>query len=74
MCEECAPYVPVVRLVGSSGFRDYFGCVYDTHSDNIQKVISLGSGLMCNAAAVCGGKIVVIDLSEKWKSLDVLGV
>ena len=60
--------------MGSSGFGDSFGSVDDAASDNIQEVISLGRGLMCNDAVICGGrmdlKIVVRDLSERWVSLD----
>ena len=78
MCEECAPSVPVTILLGLSGSVDYFGCVYDTDSDNSQEVISLGSGLMWNDADVYGGRIVlemfVRDLSDRWKSLDIESV
>ena len=53
MCEECAPSVPFSRLIGCSGFGDPFGRVDKNASDNIQEVISMVSGLMCNEAAFC---------------------
>ena len=74
MCEECAPSVPVSRLIGRSSFGDSFGRVNDAASKNIQEVISLRRGLMWNDAAVCGGRmdlnIFVGDLSERWMSLE----
>ena len=61
-------------MLGRSGFGCSFGCYDDATSDNIYGLISLMSVLMCNDAAVCGGrmdlKIVVRDLSEGWKSLE----
>ena len=72
MCEESALYFPVARLIGNSGFGDYFGHIDDAASDNIHEVIYMGSGLMCNDSAVCGRrmdlKIVVRDLSKRRKS------
>ena len=69
MCEESVLSFPVARLIGNSGFRDSFGIVDDADSKNINEVISLVSALMCNDAAVYGGrmdlKIVVKDLSEQ---------
>ena len=74
MCEECAPSVPVSRLICRSGFGDSFGRVNYAASDNTQEVISLGGVLTWNDAAVCGGRmdlnIVVRDLSERWVSLE----
>ena len=55
MCKESAPYFPVYRLLIRSGFGDYFGRVDNYASDNIHEEIYLGSGLICNDAAVCGG-------------------
>ena len=56
--EECAPSVPFYRLIGRSGFGHYFGHVEDEASDNnIQEIISLGGGLMCNNDAVCGERM-----------------
>ena len=46
----------------------------DASRDNIQEVIPMGSILMCNYAALCGGRmvfnIVVRGLSRRWKSLE----
>ena len=74
MCEECAPSVSVFVLLGCSGFGESFGCVDETVSNNIQDVVSLGSGLMCNDDAVCGGRmdlnIVMRDLSDRRKYLE----
>ena len=71
MCEEIATYLSVDRLLCRSGFLDSFSCVDDADSDNIHEIIFLGSGLMCNDAGVCGGrivlKIVVRNLSERCK-------
>ena len=41
-----APSVPVDRLLGRSGFEDYFGHVKDAASDNIYEAIYLGRGLV----------------------------
>ena len=42
--------------------------------DNVYEVITLGSGLMCNDACVCGErmnlKIIVRDISERRKYLE----
>ena len=69
MCKECAPYVPYSILLGRNGFEYYFGRVNATASSNIHALIYLVSGLMCNDAAVCNGRmyleIVVRDLSER---------
>ena len=74
MCEEFEPYFPVVILLGCSGFGDSFGCVDYAASNNIQEVISLGSGLMWNYDAVYGGKmdlkIIARDLYERGKSFE----
>ena len=74
MCEECAPSMPVARLLGRSGFGDFFGRFDDTASDNIQEVISLGSSLTWNYSAVCVGRMslnmFVRDLSERFKYLE----
>ena len=71
VCEEIATYLSVDRLLCRSGFGDSFSCVDDADSKNIHEVIFLGRGLMCNDAAVCGGridlKIVARDLSERCK-------
>ena len=57
MCEECAPYFPVARLIGRIIFVNYLGRVKDASSDNIQEIISLGGSFMCNYAAVCCGRM-----------------
>ena len=71
MFKDCASSVPVYRMLVYSGFGYSFACVEDDASDNIQMMISLGSGLMCNYAAVCGGrlglKILVRNSSYMWK-------
>ena len=73
MCEEFSPHVPVYRLLECSGFGDSFSQVYGAASNTIHWVIFLGSSLIYNDAAVCGGridlKVVGRDLSERWKSL-----
>ena len=56
VCEECAPPLPVTRLLGRSRFGDSFGHVEDVASKNIQEIIILGGGLMWNYAAFCGGR------------------
>ena len=56
MCEECAQFSPVSRLLGYSSFGDSLGRVEDAASDNIQEIISLGGSLMWNDAAVLGGR------------------
>ena len=70
MCKECAPSVPVAILLGCSGFADSFGQFDDDASDNIQEIISMGSGFMWNDADIFGGrmglKILVRDLYEMW--------
>ena len=57
MIEECAPPIPVARLLGCSGFGDDVGSVEDTAIDDIQEIIFLGCFLMWNDAAVCCGRI-----------------
>ena len=55
MCEECAPYLPVYRLLGSSGFDNTFDRVEYAANYNTQEIIFLGGSLMWNDTAVCGG-------------------
>ena len=73
MCEGCATSVPVVILLGHSGFGYSFGNSKDYASNKIQEVISLGRSSMWNNAAVCGVgrgmKIWVSSSSEMWKFL-----
>ena len=74
MVYECSPLVPSDRLIERGDFVDYFGHAEDFSRINIEEVISTISGLMCNDAAVCGGrrsmKIWMLDLSEMWKDLN----
>ena len=74
VCEECALYVPISRLIGRSGFGYYLGHVDGAISNNNQEIIYLGSGLRWNNADVCGGrkdfKIVMRYLSDWWKYFD----
>ena len=57
MFEECAPPIPVSRLLGCNGFGDAVGCVEAAASDDIQEITVLGVCLMWNDAAVCGDRI-----------------
>ena len=57
MCEECAPYFTVSRLLGCSGFDDSFGRVEDAASDNIQEIIILGDGFLWTDDAVYDGRM-----------------
>ena len=72
MFEECAPPIPVYRLICRSGFGDAVGSVEATSSDNIQEITFPGGCLMWNDAAVCGGRIqfyfFVSVWSDLWKS------
>ena len=73
VCEDHAPFVPFSRMLGFSGSIDYFSLVKDASTDNIQDVFSLGSGLMWNDTAVCGGmmglKKYARDSFNKWNYL-----
>ena len=57
MYDNCEPSVLVVILLGHILFGNSFGCVDDAASENIQEIISMGSGLMWNFANVCGGRM-----------------
>ena len=74
VCKECAPSVPVSRLLGCSGFFDPFGCAEDSASNNIQEIISLDSGLIYNYSPLFGGrmgfKILVRYSCYMWKFLN----
>ena len=52
MFEECAPPIPVSRLIGRSVFGNALGSVEDAASDDIQEITFLGVCLMWNYAAV----------------------
>ena len=56
MLEECAPPIPVSRLLGRSGFGNAVGTVEASARNNSQEIIFLGGCLMWNDAAVCGGR------------------
>ena len=60
MFEECAPPIPVARLLGRNGFFDAVGSVKTAASDDIQEETFLGSCLMWNGAAVWTLSIVFI--------------
>ena len=60
--EECAPTIPVDRMLDRSGFGDAVGCVKASTSDDIQEITFLGGCLRWNNAAVCGGRIRLIFL------------
>ena len=74
MLEECAPPIPVSRLLGCSGFGDAVGSVKAAASDDIQEITLLVSCLMWNDAAVFCGRIwlktFVSVWSDLWKSLE----
>ena len=74
MFEECAPPIPVSRLLGRSGFGDAVGSVEAAVSNDIQEIILLGGCLMWDNAAVCCGRIwlkcFVSVWSDLWKSLE----
>ena len=57
MFKECAPPIPVYRLIGHSGFGNDVGSVEAAPSDDTQEITFLGGCLVCNDAAVCCGRI-----------------
>ena len=57
MLEECAPPIPVARLLSRSGFGDDVGSVEVADSNDIQEITFMGGCLIWNDAAVCGGRI-----------------
>ena len=74
MFEECAPPIPVVRLLGCSGFGNAVGSVKASASNVIQEIMFLGGCLMWNDATVYGGRfwlnIYVSVWSDMWNSCD----
>ena len=72
MFEECAPPIPVARLLGHSVFGNAVVSVKAASSDDIQEITFLGRCLMWNVAAVYGGRIrlriFVSVWSDLWKS------
>ena len=69
MFEECAPPIPVSRLIVRSGFVDSVGSVKAAASDDIQEIKFLGGCLMWNDAAVCGGRIRLKCFVSVWYDL-----
>ena len=57
MFEECAPPIPVARLIGRSGFGNTVGSVEAAASNDIKEITFLGSCLLWNNADVCCGRI-----------------
>ena len=57
VCDECAPYVPVSRMLGRTVFVYPFGIVEDAAGKNIQDIVVLGGGVVWNDAAVFGGRM-----------------
>ena len=74
MYDECAPSLPVSRLIYCSGLGDSFSHVNNAASDNIHEVLSMDSVLICNDTDVYGGgldlNIFVRDLSERCNSFE----
>ena len=60
--EECAPPIPVARLLGRSGFGNAVGSAEAAASNDIQEITFMGGCLMWKNAAVCGGRIRLIFL------------
>ena len=57
VCEKFAPYIPVTRLLGRSGFGNAVGCVEADASEDTLEKTNLGNCLMWNDATVCGGRV-----------------
>ena len=57
MFDECAPPIPVFRLLGRSGFGNAVGSSEAAASNDTQDITFLGGCLMLNNAAICGGRI-----------------
>ena len=73
MFEECAPTIPVARLLDRSDFGDAVGSVKAAASIDIQDITFLGSCLMWNNDAVCCGSIWLKKfsvMSDIWKFLE----
>ena len=69
MFEEYAPHITVARLISCGGFGDAVGIVKDAASNDIQEITFLGICLMCNDAAVCGGRIWLKMFVSVWSVL-----
>ena len=66
MLEECAPPIPVARLLGRSGFGNDVGYVEDDASNDIQEIISLGGCLVWKDSAVYGGRVRLKYFMRFW--------
>ena len=66
MFEECAPPIPVARLLGRIGFGDSIGSVEADVSNDIQEITFLGGCLMCNDAAICDVRIWLKCFVSVW--------
>ena len=69
MLEECAPLIPVARLIGRSGFGDDIVSVEAAARNDIQDIRFLGSCLMWNDADVCFGRIWLGFFVRVWYDL-----
>ena len=52
MFEECAPPIPVARMLDRGRFDDAVGCVEAAASNDIKEITFLGSCLMYNDATL----------------------
>ena len=66
MFDECAPPIPVVRLLGRSGFDDAVGSVESAAGGDIQDITFLGGCLVWSYAAVYGGRIRLNFFVSVW--------
>ena len=69
MFEECAPTIPVDRMLGCSGFGYAIESVEASASDDIQEITFLGGCLMWNDASVFGGRIWLDFFVSVWSDL-----
>ena len=69
MFEECAPPIPVARLLGHSVFVDAVGIIESVASNGIQEITFLGGCLIWNDAAVCFGQIWLKFFVSVWSDL-----
>ena len=69
MFEECAPPIPVARMLGRSGFGDAVESVKAVASNDIQEIMFLGGCLIWNDADVCGGRIWLNKFVSIWSDL-----
>ena len=57
VCDKCAPYIPVTRLIVRSGFGDDVGCIKAAARNDTQEITSLDSCLIWKNATVCDGRV-----------------